>query len=212
MQAKSRCALGSADFSSLPDVHDQGNSRHEHPVVSAYRRLVQSASIRSDESQASVVQHLAQLYDRLKEYTGRLAEYNQEVEKYELARSARLQHLIKEHEQKQEQLHEEQLQAQQNPSMWSRLTEGVPSVASWMTETGNDDDSKRKSKLLTPAQRQRLAKVAAEQQVTAEMGPGPITPAAPKGLYLWGSVGSGKTMIMVGLSAYMGAPDPVCRV
>jgi hypothetical protein len=34
-------------------------------------------------------------------------------------------------------------------------------------------------------------------QVHKELGPAPRPPAAPKGLYLHGSVGSGKTLLMV---------------
>jgi predicted ATPase len=51
---------------------------------------------------------------------------------------------------------------------------------------------------LTPAQRAKLAERSIRERAAAELGPPPAAPVAPKGIYLHGSVGSGKTMLMVG--------------
>jgi hypothetical protein len=49
---------------------------------------------------------------------------------------------------------------------------------------------------LTPQQRAHQLARARRARVAAELGPGPSPPPAPKGLYIHGSVGSGKTAIM----------------
>lgn len=49
---------------------------------------------------------------------------------------------------------------------------------------------------LDPAQQHKLAVARSRQQLLKEMGPPPSPPAAPTGLYIHGSVGSGKSMLM----------------
>jgi hypothetical protein len=50
---------------------------------------------------------------------------------------------------------------------------------------------------LTPEQRAKLAERSIRERAVAELGPPPVAPVAPRGIYLHGSVGSGKTMLMV---------------
>jgi hypothetical protein len=49
---------------------------------------------------------------------------------------------------------------------------------------------------LDPAQQHKLAVARSRQQLLKELGSPPSPPAAPKGLYIHGSVGSGKSMLM----------------
>ncbi|KAG2426188.1 hypothetical protein HXX76_013169 [Chlamydomonas incerta] len=44
-------------------------------------------------------------------------------------------------------------------------------------------------------ERARRAAVAREERLQREMGPPPVAPTPPRGLYVWGSVGSGKSML-----------------
>ena len=48
----------------------------------------------------------------------------------------------------------------------------------------------------TPQQRARQAAAARVVAVRQELGPAPAPPAAPQGLYVYGSVGSGKSLLM----------------
>lgn len=58
-------------------------------------------------------------------------------------------------------------------------------------------------------QRRVLARAAVERRLDAELGPPPAAPPAPKGVYLHGSVGSGKSLVMDLLSAAVHAEQAV---
>lgn len=83
----------------------------------------------------------------------------------------------------QQQQHEGQADSPQ-PSWFQQL----------LVSTGLNQPSKPHGP--SPQQRARQAAAARRAAVIQELGPGPEAPAAPQGLYVYGSVGSGKSLLM----------------
>lgn len=120
-------------------------------------------------------------------------------EKYQ----ARLQEL--ELQDKVREAEEQQQQQQEQPHQQQAPASAASSNSSnggWFGQllgsiTGKSSSSRSdKERELTPAQKARRAAAARAAQVRQELGVPPAAPAAPQGLYVYGSVGSGKSLLM----------------
>jgi hypothetical protein len=94
---------------------------------------------------------------------------------------------------------QQQQQQQQQPS--SSSSSGTGGGGGWFSQlvgsiTGSSGGSSSQQKELTPAQKARRAAAARHVQARQELGAPPAPPAAPQGLYVYGSVGSGKSLLM----------------
>lgn len=86
---------------------------------------------------------------------------------------------------KQQQLQEQDFQKPQAPTSWFQQL---------LRNTGLSKPPKPQGP--SPQQKARQAAAARAAAVVQELGPGPEAPAAPQGLYIHGSVGSGKSLLM----------------
>lgn len=68
-------------------------------------------------------------------------------------------------------------------------------VTGWFRFSTGPEKAKQPAQL-TPEQKEKLRRARRESQAKTELGPSPSPPTAPKGLYLHGSVGSGKSLLM----------------
>ncbi|WIA43503.1 hypothetical protein OEZ86_009965 [Tetradesmus obliquus] len=132
---------------------------------------------------------LSALLQQLQEYTAALSSYQVQRQAYEAQFQQRLQEL----QQQQDSLQETQQQpaqtsAQQQQQQDSSLFRRLLRSAGFLQES--------KQAEISPAQKARQAAAARRAQALQELGPGPQPPAAPQGLYVYGSVGSGKSLLM----------------
>eukprot|EP00879_Flechtneria_rotunda_P026424 GHRR01028173.1.p1 GENE.GHRR01028173.1~~GHRR01028173.1.p1 ORF type:complete len:257 (+),score=124.22 GHRR01028173.1:224-994(+) len=90
---------------------------------------------------------------------------------------------------------QQQLQRQQQPP----TPPPQPAASGWFGRLfGRSTRSKpeKAQQTLTPKQLARRAAAARQAEVQQQLGPKPEAPAAPQGLYVYGSVGSGKSLLM----------------
>jgi hypothetical protein len=99
---------------------------------------------------------------------------------------------------RQQQQREQQRQQQQHKKPDGSAD--APGLAAWLTRKlgfgGGGQAAAPAPPPLTPQQRAHLAAQARRARVARELGAGPAPPAAPRGLYVHGSVGSGKSALM----------------
>jgi predicted ATPase len=102
----------------------------------------------------------------------------------------------------QDKIREAEEQQQQKKQQPAASATSSSSTGGWFGQllgsiTGNSSSSTSdKQRELTPAQKARRAAAARAAQVRQELGAPPAAPAAPQGLYVYGSVGSGKSLLM----------------
>ena len=77
-------------------------------------------------------------------------------------------------------------------------TTAVPSswISGWLPTSLSGAHHAKQPAQLTPEQKEALKRSQRESQAKSDLGPPPTPPKAPKGLYLHGSVGSGKSLLM----------------
>ncbi len=172
-----------------------------NPVVQRYEELVTTGVITHDQRQATVVAQLAQLYDSLRTHAHALTSFRQQAALYQAAYASRFSQLMQERDQ-QKNADSASAEPQASSSGW--LT--------WLRSTATDGADKAQAqaqrKQLTPEQRRRLLESECHAAVVGELGAAPRPPPPPPGVYLCGSVGSGKTLLMVSLDAWLTC---VCR-
>ena len=152
------------------------------PIETKYKELVQIGAIRHDDTQYSVVKRLQRLFDELHVYVNAMRQWSLAVDEYQaklnskIAKLAMAETASSEHAEREPTL-------KPSSSSWS--------LTSWLLK-GNHDPRNE----LNPDQKERLRKMDRELRALRELGPSPSPPAPPKGIYLHGSVGSGKTKMM----------------
>lgn len=108
-------------------------------------------------------------------------------------------------QQEQEQQHQQQQQPQQqqvspaaagaNPPTSSDDSGWFSKLLDTFSISSSSSTQQATEKQLTPQQKARRAAAARQAQAKQELGGPPVPPAAPQGLYIYGSVGSGKSLI-----------------
>ncbi|KAG2497494.1 hypothetical protein HYH03_004646 [Edaphochlamys debaryana] len=201
---------------SISSAHKYPKEAAANPVVERYQRMLRDGGLEQDPGQWALVQRLATLYDELLSYRRAMDEHHRELQEYRTRRLHRLQQLLEEEARREAEARQAEARAggagqpdgpgssaatatagggrSGSLGSWLRsaATALVPSTASWLGGsqggTGGAGD--------TPAARARRAALAREERLTAELGPPPAAPEPPRGLYVWGSVGSGKSMLV----------------
>jgi len=154
-------------------------------LLSRYHALIDSGALRPDPKQADTVSRLQELSDQLEGFKRRVETYNQEVEVYKARREAFLQDL-KATEAKDS---GSVSQPASNPSSGLQILQQL-----WAVTGLGGGQSQQTS--LSQEQRAILAARRREHRADRELGPPPVPPQPPKGVYIHGSVGSGKSLVM----------------
>ncbi|KAK4274426.1 hypothetical protein QN277_017646 [Acacia crassicarpa] len=159
----------------------QSHIRHQKipgPLVQ-YRSLVEQGKLQHDPYQESVASELENLLARLEQYDQEMKEYHVNLSNWGKNR---------EHERRRLMMQEAELQQQQE-DWWTRLTKRRNKLAERWT-------SRKKPKNMEPGVGKWVSYLNRENKLDSMVGPRPKAPPAPKGLYIYGNVGSGKTMLM----------------
>lgn len=142
-----------------------------HPgVMSYYKNLVHQGKLQPDPYQEKVAIELENLLGRLKQYEKDMEEYHIKLAKWEEEREKERRRLLME-EAKQQEMPEHQ---------------GV--LKRWI--------NRKKPMNMEPGVGRWVSYLNREKKLDSVVGFIPSAPTAPKGLYLYGNVGSGKTMLM----------------
>ncbi|KAL4438249.1 hypothetical protein ABPG77_010610 [Micractinium sp. CCAP 211/92] len=172
--------LGSASGAS-----PAGSSSGNGSLAARYAALVAAGTLRPDLEQAACIQRLDRLSKELAEYTAAVEDYRQRHAEYEERRAALRRQLLPAAEA--QVLSEEEAEA---AAASSRLA-GLQSWLGHALGTPPAGPQRRSA-----AQRRAVARARVERQLNEQLGPAPAPPPSPKGVYLHGSVGSGKSLLM----------------
>ncbi|KAG9459656.1 hypothetical protein H6P81_004164 [Aristolochia fimbriata] len=145
--------------------------------LTLYNRLVEQGQLKHDIYQEKVASELEDLLGRLERYEKDMEEYHKNLAEWEKNReNERRRLLLEEAELKQ--------QGKEKVVKKSRLE----FVNKWIIRRGNVKVEQGAGKMVSYINR--------EKKLDSLVGKRPSAPKAPKGLYLYGNVGSGKTMLM----------------
>lgn len=167
-----------ADVCVQPATRPAESSRSTGILLQRYQALVETQRLKPDAQQQACVQQLSQLCDQLSAYSTEVEEFQEESLKY-LAEAARLRAELK--IQEAQALVQKKQQDVQRTGLWHDMMKRIQPQQI-------EESSPQEVALMTARAR--------EGKVQEILGAPPEAPAAPKGLYLYGSVGSGKSLLM----------------
>ncbi|GMH10835.1 hypothetical protein Nepgr_012676 [Nepenthes gracilis] len=152
-------------------------SKRPGPLVQ-YENLVEKGKLRHDPHQEKVALELENLLGSLVQYEKDMEEYHVKLDKWKKAKEQEHRRLLmKEAEQK------------QHSDLWEAVKKKRNRfVGNWMFRGKSVD--------VEPGVGKWVSYLNRERKLNSLVGQRPVAPAAPKGLYLYGNVGSGKTMLM----------------
>ncbi|KAF8708807.1 hypothetical protein HU200_030196 [Digitaria exilis] len=165
---------------------EDGGKPAEGPLT-LYRNLVSQGKLTHDSYQENVASDLENLLRRLQQYEMEMEDYHEKLYLWENSREKeRRRLLVEEAEDKQR--------------------DGV-----WIDEKRGFLDklvARRRRASIEPGVGKWVSYLNREKKLDKLVGHRPIAPVAPKGLYLYGNVGSGKTMLM---DMFYGATEGVIK-
>ncbi|XP_030496814.2 uncharacterized protein LOC115712647 isoform X1 [Cannabis sativa] len=145
--------------------------------LSQYRSLVEQGKLQHDPNQERVALELENLLGRLERYEREMEEYHEKLAKWEDSRENERRRILME---------EAELKQQDS---WTSVTRHQSRLfGRWMF--------RRKPDNVEPGVGKWVSYLNRERKLDSLVGSRPTAPPAPKGLYIWGNVGSGKTMLM----------------
>ncbi|CAL5206348.1 unnamed protein product [Lathyrus oleraceus] len=145
------------------------------PLVQ-YKNLVDQGKLQHDPYQESVATELQNLLARLENYEREMEEYHVNLSNWEKNRENERQRILIEEVGKQ----------QNEEDWWKRLNNKI--TERWTTGKRPENVESGVGKWVSYLKR--------EKKLDSLVGRRPNAPPAPKGLYIYGNVGSGKTMLM----------------
>ncbi|KAI4380958.1 hypothetical protein MLD38_007084 [Melastoma candidum] len=168
LASRSRHFLGSAirAYSSRPGPLQQ------------YRDLVSQGKLQHDPYQENVSVELENLLGRLGQYEKDMEEYHVKLADWENKRENTRRKLLT-----------EEAEIKQHGSLWDNVNnQRNKLVDRWM--------SRKRPEKLEPGVGKWVSYLNRERKLDSVVGRRPTPPCAPRGVYLYGNVGSGKTMLM----------------
>ncbi|ESW33213.1 hypothetical protein PHAVU_001G051900 [Phaseolus vulgaris] len=145
------------------------------PLVQ-YKSLVDQGKLQHDPYQESVASELESLLARLEQYEKDMEEYHVNLANWEKQRENERRRLLME----EVELH------QKDEDWWKRLNNKL--TERW--------ESRKRPGNMEPGVGKWVSYLKREKKLDSLVGRRPTAPPAPKGLYIYGNVGSGKTMLM----------------
>ncbi|XP_058225545.1 uncharacterized protein LOC131334517 isoform X2 [Rhododendron vialii] len=143
-----------------------------------YKDLVEQGKLQHDPHQEKVVLELDNLLGRLEQYENDMEEYHLNLSKWEETRENERRRLLT-----------EEAEGKQKGGVFSSVNKHRSRfVERWMSRT--------KPENVEPGVGKWVSYLNRERKLDSLIGRRPTAPPAPKGLYLYGNVGSGKTMLM----------------
>ncbi|XP_069155451.1 uncharacterized protein [Solanum lycopersicum] len=146
-----------------------------HGLLAHYRSLVEQGKLQHDPYQEKVATELENLLGRLEQYEKDMEEYHEKLAQWEDNRESRRRKLLM-----------EEAEAKQQGA-FKPINKSRNIFQRWMS---------RKPEDVEEGVGKWVSYLNREKKLDSQVGRRPAAPPAPKGLYLYGNVGSGKTMIM----------------
>ncbi|GAB4817182.1 hypothetical protein N2152v2_004228 [Parachlorella kessleri] len=159
---------------------NQAVAKGSFTLLGRYKALVNSGTLKPDAQQAACIRRLDRLFTELSAYRGAVDAYQEKLAIYQRARQERWQEA---YNQEMRRLSAEAIGDQEGQHALQR-------------EQGDEDGIASGRQGLSAAQRRAVVAARAERRLDALLGPAPPPPLAPKGVYIHGSVGSGKSLVM----------------
>ncbi|KAJ8436743.1 hypothetical protein Cgig2_009717 [Carnegiea gigantea] len=154
-----------------------------------YKNLVEQGKLQHDPYQERVASELENLLRRLEQYEKDVEDYHARLSSWEKRREDERRKLLM-----------EEAEQKQQSDVWVTLKKKRNKlVENW---------NMRKPQDVEPGVGKWVSYLNREKKLNSLVGPCPVAPLAPKGLYLYGNVGSGKTMLM---DMFYGATEGVVK-
>ncbi|KAL9233878.1 hypothetical protein vseg_008814 [Gypsophila vaccaria] len=151
------------------------SNHHPGPLVQ-YKSLVKEGKLQHDTYQEKVATELENLLARLDQYEKDMKEYHEKLASWEKKREDEHRRILM----------QEAEHIQQNDT-WSTIRKKPKKLV---------DGLVKMSQQVEAGVGKWVSYLNREKKIDSLVGPCPTAPVAPKGLYLYGNVGSGKTMLM----------------
>ncbi|OMO90853.1 ATPase, AFG1-like protein [Corchorus olitorius] len=146
--------------------------------LSHYRNLVEQGKLQHDPYQEKVAVALENLLGRLEQYEKDMEEYHIKLAEWEKNRENERRRLLM-----------EEAELKQQGDLWTSVKDRRSRLLErWAF--------RRKSQDIEPGVGKWVSYLNREKKLDSLVGRRPTAPPAPKGLYVYGNVGSGKTMLM----------------
>ncbi|KAK6129548.1 hypothetical protein DH2020_036706 [Rehmannia glutinosa] len=152
-------------------------SRRPGPLA-YYKSLVNQGKLKHDAYQEKVAFQLDNLLGRLDQYEKDMEEYHANLAKWEESRENERRRLLM-----------NEAKAKQQGDASASVNKRRNFFQKWMSRLSRTDN-------IEPGVGKWVSYLNRERKLDSLVGRRPIAPPAPKGLYIYGNVGSGKTMLM----------------
>ncbi|MBA0604201.1 hypothetical protein Godav_016876, partial [Gossypium davidsonii] len=160
-----------------PYSEDLSSPKSPGPLLQ-YRKLVEQGRLQHDPYQERVALALENLLGRLEQYEKEMEDYHIKLAEWEKNRETERRKLLM-----------EEAELNQRGDLWT-------SVNKRKSELLERWSFRRKSEDIEPGVGKWVSYLNREKKLDSLVGRRPTAPPAPKGLYIYGNVGSGKTMLM----------------
>ncbi|KAF3447131.1 hypothetical protein FNV43_RR12311 [Rhamnella rubrinervis] len=143
--------------------------------LAQYRNLIEQGKLQYDPNQERVASELDNLFGRLEQYEKDMEEYHENFIKWEEKRENERRKLLM-----------EEAELQQKQDVWTSVSKHRAKLVQKLMSRGK----------LEAGVGKWVSYLNREKKLDSLVGRCPTAPPAPKGLYIYGNVGSGKTMLM----------------
>ncbi|WCJ30260.1 AFG1-like ATPase family protein [Euphorbia peplus] len=157
--------------------HSDYSSAKPPGVLALYKNLVDQGKLQHDPYQEKVAFELENLLRRLKQYEKDMEEYHVKLGEWEKSREDEMRKLLM-----------EEAEQKQQGGIWTSVDKQRKGLMEKLMS--------RKKPELEAGVGRWVSYLNRERKLDSLLGRCPIAPPAPKGLYIYGNVGSGKTMLM----------------
>lgn len=154
-------------------------SSPERPgVLAQYRKMIEQGRLQNDPYQEMVALELEKLLGRLEQYEKDMEEYHETLANWEKNRESGRRKLLT-----------EEAELKQKEGTWMPADKHQSKLAERLKFW-------RKSDNIEPGVGKWVSYLNRERKLDSLVGRRPTAPLAPRGIYIYGNVGSGKTMLM----------------